>query len=90
MSGLRKLERNVVKTRCYKNGNTGKFGEEWGNYRIAKYGESNVPVNTMPKKKRFLGGKDNFIGALKYQKAVIQNYLDQKKVEKETVEATES
>jgi hypothetical protein len=90
MSSLRKLERNIIKSKCYaQNGNTSKFNEEWNTYRTAKFGE-NVPVDTMPKKKRFLDKKDEFIGALRYQKIMIQNYIAQKKAEKEAAESVES
>jgi hypothetical protein len=34
MSSLRKLERNVIKSECYKkDGNTKKFKNEWDTYR---------------------------------------------------------
>lgn len=86
MSNLRKLERNVLMSKCYaQNGNTSKFKDEWNTYRTEKFGDK-VPVDTMPKKKRFLDKKDEFIGALRYQKAMIQNYMAQKKAEREAAE----
>lgn len=88
MSSLRKLERNTVKSKCYaQNGNTSKFKDEWNTYRTTKYGEE-APVNTMPKKKRFLDKKDNLINAMRYQKMMIQNYIAQKMAEKEAAEVT--
>jgi hypothetical protein len=90
MSSLRNLERNIIREKCYKqNGNTSKFAEEWKTFRTAKFGENNIPVNTMPKKKRFLDKKDSFINALKYQKMMIQNYIAQKKAEKEAAVTAE-
>lgn len=88
MSSLRKLERDIIKSKCYvQNGNTSKFKEEWNTYRTAKFGE-NAPKNSMPKKKRFLDKKNDFINALKYQKMMIQNYIAQKKADKEASENT--
>jgi hypothetical protein len=90
MSSLRKLERNIIKSKCYaQNGNTSKFKDEWNTYRTTKFGEDKVPVSTMPKKKRFLDKKDNLISAIKYQKMMIQNYIEQKKAEKEAAENIE-
>jgi len=84
MSSLRKLERDVVRSKCYnQNGNTSKFSDEWKSYRAAKFGEV-LPVNTMPKKKHFLDKKDNFINALRYQKMKVQEYIANLKKEKET------
>lgn len=75
MSGLRRLERDIIKQKCYnKNGNTNNFKEEWNTYRTTKYGEA-LPVNTMPKKKHFLDKKDNVFAALRYQKMRIQEYF---------------
>jgi hypothetical protein len=89
MSSLRKLERNIVKSKCYaQNGNTSKFSDEWNIYRTEKFGEK-VPVDTMPKKKKFMDKKDNLIGAMRYQKAMIQNYFAQKKAEREAAENKE-
>jgi hypothetical protein len=88
MSSLRKMEREIVRSKCYaKNGNTGKFNEEWKNYRAAKFGEQKAPVNTMPKKKRHMDKAKDFINALRYQKMMIQNYINQKKAESETKES---
>lgn len=83
MSSLRKLERNVVRSKCYKqNGNTSKFTEEWKTYREAKFGEV-LPANTMPKKKYFLDKKDSLINALRYQKMKVQEYMANLKKDKE-------
>ena len=88
MSNLRKLERNVIKSKCYaQNKNTSKFNEEWNTYRTAKFGES-VPKDTTPKKKRFLDKKNDLINAVRYQKLMIQNYIAQKKAEKDATEST--
>lgn len=85
MSSLRKLERNVVRSKCYKqNGNTSNFKEEWNTYRTAKFGEV-LPVNTMPKKKHFLDKKDNLINALRYQKMKVQEFMANLKKDKEEV-----
>lgn len=82
MSSLRKLEREVIRSKCYaQNGNTSKFNEEWKAYRTAKFADQKVPVNTMPKKKRHLDKAKDFINAMKYQKMMIQNYINQKKAE---------
>lgn len=84
MSSLRKLERNVIRSKCYsQTGTTSKFTEEWKNYRSTKYGE-NIPMNTMQKKKRFLDKKDNFIAGLRYQKAKIAEYFENLKKEQDT------
>ena len=89
MSSLRKLERDIIRSKCYKqNGNTNNFKKEWDTYRTSKFGEV-LPVNTMPKKKRFLDNKDNFISALRYQKAKVEEYFESLKKDKE-VENTES
>jgi hypothetical protein len=90
MSSLRKLERNIVKSKCYaQNSNTSKFKDEWNTYRTTKFGEGNVPVNTMLKKKKFLDKKDEFIGTLRYRKMMFQNYMAQLKAEKEAAESVE-
>jgi hypothetical protein len=90
MSSLRRLERNVIKEKCYKqNGNTSKFADEWNTYRTAKFGEEKVPASTMPKKKRHLDKAKDFINAMRYQKMMIQNYMAQKKAEKDAAEAQE-
>ena len=89
MSSLRKLERNIIKSKCYaQNGNTSKFSEEWNTYRTVKFGEK-VPVSTMPKKKRHLDKAKDLINALRYQKMMIQNYMAQKKAENEAAESAE-
>jgi hypothetical protein len=91
MSSLRKLERDVVRSRCYKqNGNTSKFADEWKTFRTVKFGEEVAPVNTMPKKKRFFDKKDDMINALRYQKMKIQEFIAQKKAEKEVTNSTVS
>jgi len=83
MSSLRKLERDIIRSKYYKqNGNTSKFKEEWNTYRAAKFGDA-LPLNTMPKKKHYLDKKDNFIGALRYQKMKVQEYIANLKKEKE-------
>ena len=83
MSGLRRLEREVIKAKCYndtKNGNN--FSDEWKSYRKLKFGES-VPVDTTAGKKYFMDSKDKFINALRYQKMKIQEFMAQNKAEKE-------
>ena len=83
MGGLRKLERNIVRSKCYKqNGNTSNFKDEWDTYRKTKFGEV-LPVNTMPKKKHFLDKKDNFINALRYQKMKVQEFMANLKKDKD-------
>lgn len=84
MSGLRRLERGIIKAKCYdgtKNGNN--FSEEWKAYRKLKFGES-IPVDTTVGKKYFMDSKDKFINALRYQKMKIQEFMAQKRAEKET------
>jgi hypothetical protein len=83
MSTLRSLEREVVK----KSGSTSSFKERWNTYRTTKYGEGNVPRNTMKKKQVHRDNADSFIGALRYQQAFIKAYLENKKAEKEAVDA---
>ncbi len=83
MSSLRKLERDVIRSKCYKqNGNTSNFKKEWNTYRETKFGEV-LPVNTMPKKRHFLDKKDNFINALRYQRAKVKEYFANLKKDKE-------
>ena len=85
MSYLRKLERQVIRSKCYKkNGNTKQFADSWKEYRISKYGEKNVPVDTMPKKKRFFDVKDNLINALHFRKMQVQELIANMKAEKES------
>ena len=77
MSSLRKLEREIIKTKAYqKKGNNSSFKEDWNTYRTAKFGENNVPKSTATKKQRHNDSKDSFIGALRYQKAMIKAYLE--------------
>lgn len=47
-STLRKLERNIVKNQ----GSANSFKERWDKFRVAKYGEGDIPRNTMKKKQR--------------------------------------
>lgn len=84
MSAMRKLERNVVRSKCYKqNGNTSKFADEWKSYRETKFGKESIPVSTMPKKKRFFDKKDEMINVLRYQKIKFQEYMANLKKDKE-------
>jgi hypothetical protein len=91
MSSLRKLEREIIRTKAYqKKGNTSSFKEDWNTYRTTKFGENNIPKSTTKKKQRHNDSKDSFIGALKYQKEMIKAYLDGLKNKKEdTAEAAE-
>jgi len=79
MSSLRSLERNVIK----KLGNTSSFKERWNTYRTEKFGEGNIPKNTMKKKQVHYDSSDRLIGALEYQKSMVNTYMANKKAEKE-------
>ena len=85
MSSLRSLERNVVKN----SGNTSSFKERWNTYRTTKFGEGNLPRNTMPKKQVHRDNADSFIGALRYQMAMFRALAEQKKAEKEAKDNVE-
>lgn len=86
MSSLRKLEREIIKTKAYqKKGNTSGFKEDWNTYRTAKFGETNLPKSTAKKKQRHNDSKDSCIGALRYQKEMIKAYLEGLKNKKEDV-----
>ena len=83
MSAMRNLERNIIRSKCYKqNGNTSNFADEWKLYRETKFGEE-LPVSTMPKKKRFFDKKDEMINVLRYQKMKFQEYMANLKKDKE-------
>ena len=83
MSAMRKLERNIIRSKCYKqNGNTSNFADEWKSYRETKFGKV-LPVSTMPKKKRFFDKKDEMINVLRYQKIKFQEYMANLKKDKE-------
>jgi hypothetical protein len=88
MSSLRRLEREVIRSKCYKQkGSVSGFTNEWNTYRTTKFGDT-LPVDTTPKKKHFYDKKDTLINALRYQKMKIQEYMASLKKEKEKVEET--
>jgi len=90
MSTLRKLERQVIRTKNYNTtGTTTGFKELWNTYRVTKFGE-NIPTSTAKKKQVHRDGKNDFIGALIYQKNAIKAYFDKINAEKsEAVDVVE-
>jgi hypothetical protein len=83
-STLKKLERNIVKNQ----GSANSLKEKWDKFRVAKYGEGNVPCNTMKKKQVHFNSSDQYIRAWDWQKNMIKAYMDSRKAEKESAEIT--
>lgn len=79
---LRTLERNVVKNQ----GSTSSFKERWEKFRVEKYGEGNVPRNTMKKKQVHFDSTDQYVRAWDWQKNMIKAYMENKKAEKKAAE----
>ena len=84
MSSLRSIERNAIKN----SGSASTFKERWNTYRTEKFGEGNVPKNTMKKKQVHYDSSDHLIGALEYQKSMVNAYMENKRAEKEAEEVT--
>lgn len=79
MNAIRKLERNIIK----KQGTTSTFKERWNTYRTTKYGEGNVPRNTMKKKQAHYDSSNQYFRAWDWQKNIINAYKESMKKEKE-------
>lgn len=84
--GLRKLERSLIKNQ----GSSSSFKERWEKFRIEKYGEGNIPKNTMKKKQVHFDNSDQCFNALTWQKNIINDYMENlKETKEEEVEVTE-
>lgn len=77
--GLRKFERNLIKNQ----GSSSSFKERWEKFRIEKYGEGNVPKNTMKKKQVHFDSSDQCFNAMAWQKNMINAYMENLKKNKE-------
>lgn len=77
--GLRKFERSLIKNQ----GSLSSFKERWEKFRTEKYGEDNVPKNTMKKKQIHFDNSEQCFNAMAWQKNMINTYMESLKDEKE-------
>lgn len=77
--GLRKFERSLIKNQ----GSASSFKERLEKFRSEKYGEGNIPKNTMKKKQVHFDNSDQCFNALTWQKNMINTYMENLKDDKE-------
>ena len=78
--GLRKLERSVVKKHAI-----GDFKDSQDKYRITKYGEDNIPKNTMKKRQVHFDNSNQCFNAMVWQKNMIDTYMESLKEQKDEI-----
>jgi len=84
---LRKLERSIVKAKCYNDSHSTKnFGTMWDDFKKEKHGDK-IPKNTSKKKQHHYDNSNHFIQGIRNLRDAVIEMKENRKKEKEIADA---